>query len=65
MEAYCVFLMGNFIAMPAFAKEYGYWNDRKEKYVIVASWQSALQMGGPVGAIMVPLRAASVTAGRP
>jgi SP family general alpha glucoside:H+ symporter-like MFS transporter len=52
MEAYCVFLMGNFIALPAFAKEYGYYNAHKEKYVIVASWQSALQMAGPVGAII-------------
>jgi SP family general alpha glucoside:H+ symporter-like MFS transporter len=52
MEAYCVFLMGNFIALPAFAKEYGVFNVKKDKYVIVASWQSALQMAGPVGAII-------------
>jgi SP family general alpha glucoside:H+ symporter-like MFS transporter len=52
MESYCVFLMGNFIALPAFANEYGVYDAGKEKYVIVASWQSALQMGGPLGAII-------------
>jgi SP family general alpha glucoside:H+ symporter-like MFS transporter len=51
MEAYCVFLMGNFIPLPKFAKDYGVL-DHKGDYVIVASWQSALQMGGPVGAII-------------
>ena len=52
MEAYCVFLMGNFIPLPAFAKDYGAWNPEKQKYIIAASWQSALQMGGPLGAII-------------
>lgn len=52
MESYCVFLMGNFIPLPAFADEYGVWDEAKQKNVIVASWQSALQMGGPVGAII-------------
>ncbi|KAF1849038.1 maltose permease MAL61 [Cucurbitaria berberidis CBS 394.84] len=52
MEAYCVFLMGNFIALPAFANKYGVYSAEKDKFVIVASWQSALQMGGPVGAII-------------
>lgn len=44
--------MGNFIALPAFAQEYGVYDGEKNKYVIVASWQSALQMGGPLGAII-------------
>lgn len=48
MEAYCVFLMGNFIALPAFAEEYGVYNELEDQYVIETSWQSALQMGGPV-----------------
>lgn len=52
MESYCVFLMGNFIALPAFAKDYGVYDAGKDRFVIVASWQSALQMGGPVGAII-------------
>lgn len=52
MESYCVFLMGNFIALPAFAKQYGVHSPVNDKWVIVASWQSALQMGGPLGAII-------------
>ena len=52
MESYCVFLMGNFIALPAFANEYGVYDAKNDKYVIAASWQSALQMGGPLGAII-------------
>jgi SP family general alpha glucoside:H+ symporter-like MFS transporter len=57
MEAYCVFLMGNFIALPAFEMEYGIPlnhpdPERPWGKVIAASWQSALQMGGPVGAII-------------
>jgi len=57
MEAYCVFLMGNFIALPAFEKEFGIPlthpdPDRPHGKIIAASWQSALQMGGPVGAII-------------
>lgn len=52
MESYCVFLMGNFIALPAFANDYGRFSPVDNKKIIVASWQSALQMGGPVGAII-------------
>lgn len=52
MEAYCVFLMGNFIPLPAFENDYGVWSEEKGEKIIVASWQSALQMGGPVGAII-------------
>ncbi|SPO06995.1 related to alpha-glucoside transport protein [Cephalotrichum gorgonifer] len=52
MEAYCVFLMGNFIALPAFAEDYGVWDAKNKEWVIVTSWQSALQMGGPIGAII-------------
>ncbi|PTD06570.1 Alpha-glucosides permease MPH3 [Fusarium culmorum] len=52
MEAYCVFLIGNFIALPAFANRYGIWSAEKDKNVIETSWQSALQVGGPIGAII-------------
>jgi SP family general alpha glucoside:H+ symporter-like MFS transporter len=44
--------MGNFIPLPAFANEYGLYDAEKDTYVIEASWQSALQMGGPLGAII-------------
>jgi MFS transporter, SP family, general alpha glucoside:H+ symporter len=52
MEAYCVFLMGSFIALPAFAKRFGNYNADQDKYFIAASWQSAFQCGGPVGAFI-------------
>lgn len=52
MESYCVFLIGNFIALPAFAEEYGIFSAKDDKYVIETKWQSALQVGGPLGAII-------------
>lgn len=52
MESYCVFLMGNFLALPAFADEYGILDVATGDHVVVPSWQSALQMGGPLGAIV-------------
>ncbi|KAI3394119.1 hypothetical protein diail_3202 [Diaporthe ilicicola] len=61
MESYCVFLMGNFIALPRFAQNYGVFNAEKDKWIIVASWQSALQMGGPLGAIIGVLIAGPIT----
>lgn len=51
MEAYCVFLMGSFIALPAFRNQYGI-PDGSGGMVIETSWQSALQMGGPLGALI-------------
>lgn len=50
MESYCVFLMGAFVAMDEFKKQYGVEADGSMQ--IEASWQSALQMGGPLGAII-------------
>lgn len=52
MESYCVFLMGNFLALPAFTEDFGVINPATGKYVVVTEWQSALQMGGPLGAII-------------
>jgi SP family general alpha glucoside:H+ symporter-like MFS transporter len=43
MESYDVFLMGNFVALPAFTKDYGIWNELKQEYVVAPAWQSALQ----------------------
>jgi SP family general alpha glucoside:H+ symporter-like MFS transporter len=61
MEAYCVFLMGNFIALPAFAKEYGIYDAAADEWVIETAWQSALQMGGPIGAIIGVVIAGPIT----
>ncbi|PNP78597.1 hypothetical protein FNYG_08076 [Fusarium nygamai] len=52
MESYCVFLMGNFIALPKFAQDYGVYSENVNKYVITGPWQSALQCCGPVGALI-------------
>jgi MFS transporter, SP family, general alpha glucoside:H+ symporter len=53
MESYCVFLMGSFVAMNEFQKNFGIPNpDVPGAYVIVSSWQSALQVGGPLGALI-------------
>jgi len=51
MESYCVFLMGAFVAMDRFKDDYGIL-DKDNVKTIEASWQSALQMGGPLGAII-------------
>ncbi|TDZ22698.1 Alpha-glucosides permease MPH2 [Colletotrichum orbiculare MAFF 240422] len=51
MESYCVFLMGAFVSMDKFKEEFGVL-DRYGVYQIEASWQSALQVGGPLGAIV-------------
>ncbi|KAL5120316.1 hypothetical protein ACEQ8H_001874 [Pleosporales sp. CAS-2024a] len=61
MEAYCVFIMGSFIALPAFANDYGVYSKVKGKYIIVASWQSALQCSGPIGALIGVMVAGPIT----
>lgn len=61
MEAYCLFLIGNFIALPAFAQRYGIYSDKDEKWVIETKWQSALQVIGPVGAIIGVVIAGPIT----
>lgn len=50
MESYCVFLMGAFVAMDEFKDRFGV--EAEDGKQIEASWQSALQMGGPLGAII-------------
>ncbi|KAG5662595.1 hypothetical protein KAF25_005013 [Fusarium avenaceum] len=61
MEAYCLFLIGNFIALPAFAQRYGIYSDKDDKWVIETKWQSALQVIGPVGAIIGVVIAGPIT----
>ncbi|KAF7354395.1 MFS transporter, SP family, general alpha glucoside:H+ symporter [Mycena venus] len=52
MESYDVFLMNNFIALPAFANRFGVLNPATGTNVIVTKWQSALQMSGQLGALI-------------
>jgi hypothetical protein len=51
MESYDVFLIGNFVALDAFKKEYGVY-DPVNGYVIQTKWQSALQVSGQLGALI-------------
>lgn len=61
MESYCVFLMGQFIATAQFAKDFGVWSDTAQEYIIVASWQSAFQCSGPIGAFIGVFIAGPIT----
>lgn len=52
MESYDVFLIGSFVALPAFTLKYGIFDTATGKYVIATKWQSALQMSGQLGALI-------------
>lgn len=61
MESYCVFLMGQFIATEQFAQDFGVLSGTSGKWIIEASWQSALQCSGPVGALIGVVIAGPIT----
>ncbi|CAI7661122.1 unnamed protein product [Penicillium glandicola] len=52
LESYDVFLIGNFVALPAFKRKYGVFDLATNDYVIVTKWQSALQVSGQLGALI-------------
>lgn len=52
MESYDVFLIGNFVALPAFRDRFGIFDEATGGYVIATKWQSALQMSGQLGALI-------------
>lgn len=52
MESYDVFLIGNFVALPAFINKYGIVNPATGKLVIATKWQQALQVSGQLGALI-------------
>lgn len=52
MEAYCVFLMGNFLGIDRFARDFGFFDPVSKTYVVAVKWQSAIQCSGPVGALI-------------
>jgi len=52
MESYDVFLMGNFVALPAFTAKYGVYDPVTQSNVVVPQWQSALQVSGQLGALI-------------
>lgn len=52
-----VFLIGNFVALPAFVRKYGvenpdYFNKDTGHFLIAAKWQSSLQVSGQLGALI-------------
>lgn len=51
MESYDVFLMGNFVALDYFKQRFGV-QLADGTYAIEASWQSALQVSGQLGALI-------------
>ncbi|KAL1893035.1 hypothetical protein Sste5346_006716 [Sporothrix stenoceras] len=61
MESYCVFLMGQFVATDRFCQDFGVLSTVTGKYIIVASWQSAFQCSGPVGAFIGVFIAGPIT----
>ena len=61
MESYCVFLMGSFVALPAFSNKFGEWDAAKGEYLVTYPWQSAFQCGGPVGALLGVIIAGPIT----
>ncbi|KAF2655160.1 maltose porter [Lophiostoma macrostomum CBS 122681] len=52
MESYDVFLIGQFMALPAFVDKYGIINPATGEKVIATKWQSALQVSGQLGALI-------------
>ncbi|KAH7018321.1 general substrate transporter [Microdochium trichocladiopsis] len=61
MESYCVFLIGNFIAVPHFALQYGVIDPKTGNHEIEPAWQSALQCAGPIGALIGVVLAGPLT----
>lgn len=61
MESYDVFLIGNFVALPAFVEKYGVYDAAKNTTVIVTKWQSALQVSGQLGALIGTFLAGPLT----
>ncbi|KAH9826772.1 maltose permease [Teratosphaeria destructans] len=62
MESFCMFLAGNFVALPYFARTYGVLTDpATNTYTIPTKWQSALFQAGQCGALLGVLLAGPVT----
>ncbi|ERT00971.1 MFS transporter, SP family, general alpha glucoside:H+ symporter [Sporothrix schenckii 1099-18] len=61
MESYCVFLMGQFVATERFKEDFGIKSTVTGKWIITASWQSAFQCSGPVGAFIGVFIAGPIT----
>lgn len=53
--------MGNFLALPAFANDYGPYHAASDEHIITTPWQSALQAIGPLGALIGVFLAGPIT----
>ena len=56
-----MFLMGQFVATAQFAKDFGVYSAKNDEWLIEASWQSAFQCSGPVGAFIGVFMAGPIT----
>ena len=61
MESYCVFLMGQFVATYQFQEDFGVYSEVTGGKIIEASWQSAFQCSGPLGALIGVFIAGPIT----
>lgn len=61
MEAFDMFLNGNFVALPAFQKHYGVFVSEEKGWVIPTRWQSALFQSGQCGAFIGVFLAGPIT----
>jgi len=61
MESYDVFLIGNFLGLPAFQQKYGKYEGEADGYVVVTKWQSSLQVAGQLGALIGVFMAGPIT----
>ncbi|KAK5163768.1 uncharacterized protein LTR77_010441 [Saxophila tyrrhenica] len=62
MESYCVFLIGSFMALPAFYNRFGINCDANgEHCTVAAKWQSSLQVSGQLGALIGVMIAGPIT----
>jgi SP family general alpha glucoside:H+ symporter-like MFS transporter len=52
MESFDMFLVGNFVALPAFKNKYGTFVSESEGYVVPTRWQTALTQAGQIGALL-------------
>ncbi|PMD34849.1 MFS maltose permease [Hyaloscypha variabilis F] len=52
MDGYDSSLMGNLYALPSFQRKYGVETSTPGKYNVSAAWQTALNMGSPIGRVV-------------
>lgn len=51
MEGYDTNLLGSLYGQKQFARAYGHYNEKEDKYIISAAWQAGLSNGANVGSL--------------